>query len=149
MTLKFDRWHWRTIGNIFLLCYVQLCASFQSHWWIQTGVTVRKHKVGQNWRFFVPCDLGIGRMTLKNNRATLLCHLKFCASFHHHMWIGYWPLWPWPLTSTFCMDITSVSGNVVTPENFMMTRWWEHSKKRCDRRTDGRTEPFIELLGRS
>ena len=25
-----------------LLCYCKLCASFRSHWWIQTGVTVRK-----------------------------------------------------------------------------------------------------------
>ena len=25
-----------------LLCYFKLCASFPSHWWIQTGVTVRK-----------------------------------------------------------------------------------------------------------
>ena len=25
-----------------LLCYFRLCASFQSYWWIQTGVTVRK-----------------------------------------------------------------------------------------------------------
>ena len=25
-----------------LLCYFKLCTSFRSHWWIQTGVTVRK-----------------------------------------------------------------------------------------------------------
>ena len=25
-----------------LLCYFKLCVSFRSHWWIQTGVTVRK-----------------------------------------------------------------------------------------------------------
>ena len=25
-----------------LLCYLKLCAAFHSHWWIQTGVTVRK-----------------------------------------------------------------------------------------------------------
>ena len=29
-----------------LLCYFKLCASFCSHWWIQTGVTVRKRP---NW----------------------------------------------------------------------------------------------------
>ena len=28
-----------------LLCYFKLCASFRSHWWIQTGVTVRKHPI--------------------------------------------------------------------------------------------------------
>ena len=35
-----------------LLCYVKLCASFCSYWWIQTGVTVRKRAIlGQNCRF--------------------------------------------------------------------------------------------------
>ena len=28
-----------------LLCYFKLCASFRSHWWIQTGVTVRKRPI--------------------------------------------------------------------------------------------------------
>ena len=28
-----------------LLCYFKLFASFRSHWWIQTGVTVRKHLI--------------------------------------------------------------------------------------------------------
>ena len=28
-----------------LLCYFKLCAAFRSHWWIQTGVTVRKHPI--------------------------------------------------------------------------------------------------------
>ena len=44
----------------------KLCASFQSHRWIQTWVTVRKHsirvKIGD---CFVPCDLQIWQMTLK------------------------------------------------------------------------------------
>ena len=42
---------------------------------------------GQNRRFIVPCDLEIWRMTLKNNRAPLLCCFKLCASFHSHRWI--------------------------------------------------------------
>ena len=37
--------------------------------------------------FFVPCDLEIWRMTLKNNRAPLLCCFKICASFYSHQWI--------------------------------------------------------------
>ena len=28
-----------------LLCYFKRCASFSSHWWIQSGVTVRKHPI--------------------------------------------------------------------------------------------------------
>ena len=42
---------------------------------------------GQNGQFFVLCDLKIWRMTLKNNRAPLLCCFKLCASFHSHQWI--------------------------------------------------------------
>ena len=71
-----------------LVYYLKLCASFQSHGWIQTGVTVRKPS---NWvkigNFFAPCDLGIWRMTFKNNRAPVLCCFKLWASFHSHQWI--------------------------------------------------------------
>ena len=71
-----------------LLYYIKLCASFQIHQWIQTGVTVRKRPI---WvkidNIFEPCDLAIWRMTLKNNRAPLLCYFKLCASFRSHWWI--------------------------------------------------------------
>ena len=43
--------------------------------------------LGQNGRFFEPCDLEIWRMTLRNNRAPLLCYFKLCAAFHSHWWI--------------------------------------------------------------
>ena len=40
---------------------------------------------GQNWRFFVPCDLEIWRTTLKNNKAVpLLRYFKLSVSFHNH-----------------------------------------------------------------
>ena len=42
---------------------------------------------GQNRRFFEPCELVILRMTLKNNRASLLCYFKLCVSFRTHWWI--------------------------------------------------------------
>ena len=42
---------------------------------------------GQNGRFFAPCALIIWWITLKNNRAPLLCCFKLCASFHSHRWI--------------------------------------------------------------
>ena len=58
---------------------------------------------------FVPWGLKLWLMTLKNNRAALLSHIKLCASFHRHMWIETgvrvrkqlnWALTlrPWPLT---------------------------------------------------
>ena len=43
--------------------------------------------LGKNQRFFIPCDLGIWWMTLKNNRTPLLCCFKLCASLHNHRWI--------------------------------------------------------------
>ena len=42
---------------------------------------------GQNWRFFVQCDHKIWGITLKNNRAPLLCYIELCATFHSHQWI--------------------------------------------------------------
>ena len=69
------------------LHHIKLYAWFQSHGWIQTEVTVRSRSSGHNWRFCVPCELGIWWMTLKNNRAHLLCHFTLCASFRSHRWI--------------------------------------------------------------
>ena len=44
MTFKNNRAH--------LLCYFKLCAAFRSHWWIQTGVTVRKHLIWSKLSIF-------------------------------------------------------------------------------------------------
>ena len=43
--------------------------------------------LGQIPRFLAPCDLEIWRMTLKKNRAPLLCYFKPCAGFRSHWWI--------------------------------------------------------------
>ena len=146
-----------------LHCYFKLFASFRSHWWTETGVTVRKRPIWVKFDDFLePCDLDIWRMTLKNNRAPLLSSIKLYASFHYHMWFQTgvtvrkrlsgvmtsvtltFDLWPWSFAWTSLLSL------VITPENCMMIRWWEHSEKGVtDRQTDGRTEPFIELLGRS
>ena len=36
-----------------LLCYFKLFASFHSHWWIQTGVTVLKHPIWVKFNIFL------------------------------------------------------------------------------------------------
>ena len=80
---------WMTLKNnrAPLLYYIKLRAAFQSHWYIHAGVTVRKRsiqvKIGD---FFFSMTLKID-MTLRNNRAPLLCCFKLCASFHSHWWI--------------------------------------------------------------
>ena len=63
---------WITLRNnrALLLYYAKLWASFQSHWWIQTWVIIRKRSIRVKISdFFVPCDLEIWWMTLRNNRA--------------------------------------------------------------------------------
>ena len=64
-----------------LLYYIKLCASFQIHWWIQTGVTVRKRPI------WVKFDDFYSRATLKFDGwpCKTIGHL-FCAtsSFVHH-----------------------------------------------------------------
>ena len=118
--------------------------------------------LGQIWRFLEPCDLEIWRMTLKNNRAPLLCCFQLCAWFHCHMWIQTGvrvrKRLSWVLTSvTLTFDLwpspfawTSLLTMVITPENFMMIRWWEHGEKGVtDRRTDGRTDRRTDGLNQS
>ena len=94
-------------------------------------------------------------MTLKNNRAPLLSNIKLCASFHHHMWIQtgvtVQKRLSWVLTSvTLTFDLwrpfawTLLWSLVITPENFMMIRWWEHSEKGgTDGQTGGQTDNTI------
>ena len=124
-----------------LQCYFKLCASFRSHRWFQTWVSPETPTLGQIRRFLEPCDLEIWRMTLKNNRAPLLSNIKLYASFHHYMsiqtgvtvrkrlsWVVTsvtltFDLWPWPFAWTLLWSL------VITPENFMMIRWWKHSQQ--------------------
>ena len=96
-------------------------------------------------------------MTFKNNRAPLLSIIKLYASFHCHMWFQTgvrvrkrlswvltsvtltFDLWPWPFAWTSLLTM------VITPENFMMIRWWEHGEKGVtDGRTDGQTDRRTE-----
>ena len=168
VTLKFEGWPSKTIGHLFYATsnFVQHFVAIGE---LLTGVTVRKTpNLGQIRRFLEPCDLGICQMTLRNNRAPHLSINKLYASFHSHMWsqsgVTVRKRLSWVVTSvTLTFDLwprplawTSLLSLVITPENFMMIQRWEQSKKcdgRTDRqidgRTDGRTEPFIKLLGRN
>ena len=51
----FDLEIWRmTLKNnrVPLPCYFKLCAAFRTHWWIQTGVTVRKRPIWVKFEYF-------------------------------------------------------------------------------------------------
>ena len=118
--------------------------------------------LGQNRRFFVPCDLEIWQMTLKNNRAPLLCYFKLCASFRSHLWIktevivrkrpnwgkicfDFCELDLWRLILTFRMDIKSANGN--NSWKFQDDTMRGTLSKRCEGWMDGQKEVFLELLG--
>ena len=154
-TLTFNAWPWKTIGH---LSYAT--SSFVHHF-----VTIGEFELelqsgnaqfGSNSTILAPCDFEIWRMTLGINRAPLLSNIKQYVSFHHHMWFQTgvavrkrlswvvtcvtltFDLWPWFFAWTLPWSL------VITPENFMMIRWWEHSQKgvadgQTDRQTDRRT----------
>ena len=108
---------WMTLKNkrAPLLYYIKLCASFQSHGWIQTGVTVRKRSIR------VKISIFLSRVTLKFDRWPwkTIGYLSYAASgfVHHFIAIGEFKLelqsgntqfgskstilftmWPWNLT---------------------------------------------------
>ena len=145
-----------------LLCYFKLYVSFCSHWWIKTGVTVRKRPI---WVKIDDCFLAMWPWNLtddleKQYGTSPKQHQALCTvplSNVNSNW-SYGPetaklgfdlcgLDLWPLSLTFCMDITFVIGDNTWKfhDDTMMGAWW----KRCDGQTDWRTEPFIKLLGRS
>ena len=56
-------------------------------WKLRPAYSPETPNLGQNqWCFFL-CDLVIWCMTLKNNRAPVLCYFKLNASFRSHRWI--------------------------------------------------------------
>ena len=100
VTFKFDGWPWKTIGHLFYTIsssvhHFKAIGEFKLE--LQSG----NAQFGLNRQFFVPRDLEIWRMTLKNNRAPLLCCFKHCESFYSHQWIQtenrrfFLAVWPW------------------------------------------------------
>ena len=74
---------WMTLKNnrTPLLYYIKLCAAFQSHWNIQTGVAVRKHSIQVKIGYF------LSRVTLKIDvwPWKTIGHLFYTtSSFVHH-----------------------------------------------------------------
>ena len=87
VTLRFHGWPRKTTGHLFyapssfVYHFIAVCEIKMK---LQSGNT----KFGSKSAiFFVPCDLEIWQMTLKNNRTPLLCYFKLTASFHSHLWI--------------------------------------------------------------
>ena len=156
VTLK--NWQMTLKSNI---SYFKLFTSFRSHLWIQAGVIVQSGnaRFGSKSAIFVPCYLGIRCITLKNNRAPLLCYFKLCSPFRRHRWIKtgvtVWKLlncvlslWLWPLFDLWLWLLawSSLLALAITPGNLMMIRWWEHGEKGV---TDGRQAGWTDGLDHS
>ena len=86
LNFRFDGWPWKTIGHLFFVA-----SSFVHHF-----IAISEFKLdllsgnaqfGSKSTFFVSCDHDVRWMTLRNNRASLLCYFKLCASFRNHWWI--------------------------------------------------------------
>ena len=86
VTLKFDRWHWKTIGHLFYAT-----SSFVHHFVaigkLKLELQSGNAKFESNLTILEPCDLEIWQMTLKNNRPPLQYYFKLCVAFGSHLWI--------------------------------------------------------------
>ena len=99
-----------------LLYYIKLCAAFQSHWHIQTRVTVRKRSVRVKIGAFV------SRVTLKIDvwlwkTMGHLFYTTLCVSFQIHWWSQTW-VTAWKPSSRIKLAIFFVPSDL---ENWRMT----------------------------
>ena len=159
VTLKIDGWPWKTIGH--LLCCFKLCASFHSHWWIKTGVTVRKRPnwvkidnlVFAVWPWNLTDDLEKQKGT-SSKQHQALCIIS--SPYVNSNW-SYGPetaewgndpcdldLWPWPFawTSHLSMVITLKISGWYDVRNIVKKVWQTYGH------TVRRKQVFLELLGR-
>ena len=153
MTLKFDGWPWKTRGHLF-----NGTSSFVHHFLaigefkleLQSG----NAQSGSNltiflavWPWNLTDDLEKQQGT-SSKQHQAICIIS--SSYVNSNW-SYSPetvklgcdlcdLDLWPFAWTLLLSLA------ITPENFMMIPWWEHSQKGV---TDRRKIPFVELLGRS
>ena len=84
---KFRRGCHAMLIGVFSLCLVRLTRQIWGIWKLRPAYSPETPNLGQNRWCFVPRDLEIWWMTLENNRASLLCCFKLCATFHSHRWI--------------------------------------------------------------
>ena len=139
VTLKFDWWPWKTTVHLFYAI-----SSFVNHFRAisQTGVTVSKSqirvKVGDflshvilefdiwPWKTighpFYPTSSFV-------HHFIAICEFKLELQ-SGHSWIGFWPMWPWPLNFDLDITFSFINGN------FMMIWWWEKKWKGCGGQTD-------------
>ena len=159
VTLKFDGWPSKTIGHLF---YVT--SSFVHHFVAIGEFTLELQsgnaQSGSNstlfraaWPWNLTDDLKKQKRTSpKHHKAICIISSSYVNSNRSHspetVKLGYelcdLDIWPWPFAWTSLLSL------VITPENFMMKRWWKHSQKGVtDRRTDRQTDIQTDGLDHS
>ena len=83
VTLEFDGRPWKTIGHLFYAAS-SFVHNFIAIIEFKLKLQFGNVQFGSKSTIFGLCDLEIWWMTLKNNRASLLCFFKLCASFRSH-----------------------------------------------------------------
>ena len=86
VTLKFDGWHWETIGHLFYTT-LSFVHHFKAMGEFKLELQSGSAKFTSKSAFFSPCDLEIWWMSIKNISAPLLYFFKLCASFRAHWWV--------------------------------------------------------------
>ena len=148
MTSKFDGWPSKTIGHLFYTT-----SSFVYHFVAigefklelqsgnpQSGSNSTLFRVVWPWNLTDDLEKQYGTSP-KHHQAICIISLSYVNSNWSYspetvtLGVDLCDLDLWPLILTFCMSLLSL---VITPENFMMIQWWEHSQKvwQTDRRTD-------------
>ena len=81
-------------------------------------------KGGPNRRFLFPRKLEIWQMTLKNDRASLLCFFKLCASLHCHMWIQTGVKFRKQLNWVLTCDLHLLTSDLDLLHGHHLCQWW-------------------------
>ena len=134
-----------------------LCASFQSHLWIQIGDTVRKRPIWVKiWDFLSRVTLnfdGWPRKTIGHliyATANFVHHLVAMCEFKLELQSGNTQIgWTFVLTYvTLTIDLWHwpfAWSSPLSMVKFMMVRWQKHGEKGiADGRTDGRTDGWTD-----
>ena len=87
VTLKLDGWPWKTTGHLFCI-KSSFVHHFKSIGEVELGLQSGNAQFGSKIGYLVSrATFEIWWMTLKNNRAPLLYHIKRWASIQSHGWI--------------------------------------------------------------
>ena len=86
VTLKFEGWHWKSIGHLFYTTW-----SFVCHFLAINEFKLELQSVNTQFRskLVIFCSMWSWNLMndVENNRAPVLCYFKLCSPFQRHWWI--------------------------------------------------------------